>query len=92
MINIIKKHKRKLFRRVILESEPDARAYMNKLSIYLIKCGKLYYEGAPIIGDKDYDLLYRMLEDYEDVYPQHILKESPTQTVGTDINKVENPK
>ena len=44
---------------------------------------RLYYvEARPVIGDRDYDLLYNELLDLEKLYPQYLDPNSPTQRVS----------
>ena len=44
---------------------------------------RLYYvEAKPEIGDADYDVLYRELEDLEKKHPEMASDDSPTQRVG----------
>ncbi|NKB24088.1 MAG: NAD-dependent DNA ligase LigA [Kiritimatiellae bacterium] len=43
----------------------------------------LYYvEAAPLISDRDYDALYRKLEELEADFPAFVAPHSPTQRVG----------
>jgi DNA ligase (NAD+) len=47
------------------------------------KHDRLYYEeAAPIIGDREYDRLYKDLVDLETQFPDLITPDSPTQRVG----------
>ena len=41
-----------------------------------------YEEAAPVIGDREYDRLYRELVDLEARFPQLVAPDSPTQRVG----------
>ncbi len=43
---------------------------------------KYFVEDAPVISDRDYDLLYRRLEDLEKAHPELLTPDSPTQRVG----------
>ncbi len=43
---------------------------------------RYYVLDDPQMPDFEYDRLLRELEDLEEAYPQHILKDSPTQRVG----------
>ena len=46
---------------------------------------KLYYIlSNPEISDKEYDKLFRELQDLEDSYPEYKSKNSPTLRIGTD--------
>src|SRR5438094_10022841 len=47
------------------------------------KHDRLYYEeAAPIIGDREYDRLYKELVDLETQFPDLLTPDSPTQRVG----------
>lgn len=46
-----------------------------------------YVLNAPIISDKEFDDKLRELQDLEDANPQYADAYSPTQRVGSDINK-----
>jgi DNA ligase (NAD+) len=47
----------------------------------------LYYvENKPSISDKDFDLLFKKLQDLEEKYPQFASSNSPTKTVGSDLD------
>jgi DNA ligase (NAD+) len=47
------------------------------------KHDRLYYEkAAPIIGDREYDRLYKELVDLETQFPDLVTPDSPTQRVG----------
>lgn len=41
-----------------------------------------YHEGRPEIGDAEYDLLYRRLQELERDHPEVVTQDSPTQRVG----------
>jgi DNA ligase (NAD+) len=43
---------------------------------------RYYEEAAPTISDKEYDLLYRELQDLEAQFPDLVTADSPTQRVG----------
>ena len=43
---------------------------------------KYYTEDAPEISDREYDLLYRRLEDLEAAFPELVTEDSPTQRIG----------
>lgn len=52
----------------------------------------LYYVLAePVISDREYDKLYKELENLENENPHLIIPDSPTQRVGKDLTKVFNP-
>lgn len=44
-----------------------------------------YVLDSPTIPDSEYDALYRELEDLEEVYPELVRSDSPTQRVGGTI-------
>ncbi len=43
---------------------------------------KYFVENAPVISDRDYDMLLRQLEELEQAHPELITPDSPTQRVG----------
>lgn len=45
-----------------------------------------YVQDNPSISDFEYDSLLRELENLEKEYPEYILKNSPTQRVGDEVN------
>lgn len=47
---------------------------------------KYYVLAQPSIGDRDFDMLMRELEDLENKFPQFVESDSPTQKVGSDLN------
>ena len=46
-----------------------------------------YVLNQPTISDQEFDRLMRELQDLEQSYPQYADPLSPTQRVGSDINK-----
>lgn len=48
---------------------------------------RYYVLNAPLISDMDFDLMMRELQELENQYPQYADPNSPTQRVGSDINK-----
>ena len=46
-----------------------------------------YVLNAPTISDRDFDMLMQELQQLELEYPQYALPNSPTQRVGSDINR-----
>lgn len=47
----------------------------------------LYYvESNPAISDAEFDAMLVEIDKYEQAHPEHILPDSPTQCVGSDIN------
>ena len=45
-----------------------------------------YVASAPVVSDADFDALVAQIEQYERLNPSHILPDSPTQQVGSDLN------
>ena len=48
---------------------------------------RYYVENAPTMSDFDYDHLMRELEDIEKAFPDLLTPDSPTQKVGSDLDK-----
>lgn len=48
---------------------------------------RYYIMNDPIIGDTEYDVLYKMLEKIEAEHPDLIIADSPTQRVSHDLSK-----
>ena len=46
-----------------------------------------YVLDDPVMTDEVYDKLYKEVEQYEEVHPEDILKDSPTQRVGDVVSK-----
>jgi len=60
-----------------------ARAEIARLSAEIERHDRLYYvEAAPVISDREYDQLYRHLQDLEAQFPELASPNSPTQRVG----------
>lgn len=56
---------------------------INELKELIYKYDKYYYvEASPLVSDRDYDFIFRELQDLEKKYPDLITKDSPTQRVG----------
>ena len=47
---------------------------------------KYYVDNAPTMSDQEYDFLMHELEALEEAYPEFLTPDSPTQTVGSDID------
>src|SRR5947207_11186225 len=63
--------------------EKQAAKRHQQLRDEIRKHDRLYYdEAAPIIGDREYDLLYKELVDVETQFPDLVTPDSPTQRVG----------
>ena len=48
---------------------------------------RYYVDNAPVISDMEFDALMRELEDLEKAFPEYYDPESPTQKVGSDLEK-----
>ena len=48
---------------------------------------RYYILNEPLISDSEYDLLYAALKQIEQKHPELVTKDSPTQRVGSSINK-----
>lgn len=46
-----------------------------------------YVLNAPVISDREFDMLMKELQDLESKYPEHFDENSPSMRVGSDINK-----
>lgn len=46
-----------------------------------------YVLNAPVITDREFDILLRELQDLEDRHPEYKDENSPTMRVGSDLNK-----
>lgn len=55
--------------------------------ILWVNSRRYYVENAPTMSDFDYDRLMRELEDLESEYPDLRVPDSPTQRVGSDLDK-----
>src|SRR5436190_2748690 len=65
------------------KEETQAAKRLEQLRNEVRKHDRLYYERAtPIIGDREYDRLYRQLVDLEAQFPDLLTPDSPTQRVG----------
>ncbi len=60
-----------------------AKARVDELREIIRYNAKLYYEDdAPVMGDREYDLLFRELQDLEAAFPELDSPTSPTKRVG----------
>lgn len=48
---------------------------------------RYYVLADPLISDEEYDVIYKKLEKIEKEHPEIITADSPTQRVGSDLNK-----
>ena len=70
----------------------EAREKMKKLSDEIKYHNKKYYiEDSPEIEDFQYDAMLRDLENLEAEFPELIVPDSPTQTVGGAANRLFDP-
>ncbi len=61
----------------------EAAVELEKLREQIRYHSKKYYtEDDPEISDREYDMLYRQLEDLEAEFPEFVTPDSPTQKVG----------
>lgn len=72
-----------LFRAWEEEAQSDPQAAIADLSALIKGYDRAYYqENESPISDAKYDLLKRRLQELESEYPQFVLPDSPTQSVG----------
>src|SRR5439155_21093339 len=65
------------------EMEASARKRIAQLRQQTRKHDRHYYEeAAPVISDREYDLLYKELVDLEAEFPQLVSPDAPTQRGG----------
>ncbi len=65
----------------------DAIKEMQQLEEELRYHSKLYYEDdAPVISDREYDLMFRRLIELEEKYPDAANPNSPTKRVGGSVS------
>lgn len=61
----------------------DIKKQIEELTSLLNKYSKAYYiDNSPLVSDVEYDSLYKELEKLEKQYPEYVLPDSPTKTVG----------
>lgn len=64
----------------------EAQKQVDELVFSLNQYSHEYYVlDAPTISDAEYDLLYRELVELEELYPELIKQDSPTQRVGDEL-------
>ena len=64
-------------------NQAEARTRIEQLRKELNRHNRLYYvEARPEISDREYDRLYRELQDLEAQFPALVTSDSPTQRVG----------
>ncbi len=50
-----------------------------------------YNEDSPLVSDAEFDTLYRRLEEIEELHPELVANDSPTQEVGGEISAAFSP-
>ncbi len=64
-------------------NKAEASKRIDRLRQELNRHNRLYYvDAAPVISDREYDLLYKELQQLETDYPELVAPDSPTQRVG----------
>ncbi len=67
----------------------DVDNRIKELVDILNKYSKAYYiDNSPLVSDVEYDRLYKELEDLEKKYPEYVMEDSPTKTVGIKHNNI----
>lgn len=67
-------------------------ARIRELREALVEANRRYYvESAPTISDAEYDAMLRELERLEDEYPDQVTTDSPTQTIGHEVDSLFSP-
>jgi DNA ligase (NAD+) len=65
------------------DTSDEVQSRIDELKELIRKYDRAYYvEAQPLIEDREYDLLFKELQDLESHYPQFKTKDSPTQRVG----------
>ena len=80
----------RLYRKYIINNidKTSAEIRIKELSDLLKRYSQEYYIlDAPTISDIEYDLLFKELQELESVYPEFKLPDSPTNKVGSNIEK-----
>ena len=68
--------------------QEQARKRIEDLRAILWENSRKYYvESAPTMSDFDYDRLMHELEDLEKAFPEFLTPDSPTQKVGSDLER-----
>lgn len=65
--------------KIDLKSQVDMKALVDQLNQYAYE---YYVLDRPSISDSEYDQYYRQLKDFEEMHPEWIRSDSPTQRVG----------
>jgi DNA ligase (NAD+) len=68
------------------ESPTETVAQVANLRGRILRYDRLYYvDGTPEVSDRDYDLLFRELQELEEAHPHLVEPTSPTQRVGSAL-------
>ncbi|MHA2788757.1 NAD-dependent DNA ligase LigA [Corynebacterium sp. S7] len=68
------------------EQSVDLRRQWDELAEEVRKHRDLYYNGQPIISDKEFDELFARLQQLEEDHPELAVPDSPTKEVGAPIS------
>ena len=64
----------------------EARAEAERLTVEIERLRRAYYsEGAGLVSDAEYDVMFHRLEDLERWFPELMGQDSPTQEVGAAV-------
>ena len=70
-----------------MHAREEAGKRISQLTEILREASRRYYvDNAPTMSDQDYDFLMHELEALETEYPEFAAPDSPTRTVGSDID------
>ena len=66
----------------------QANIRINELKGIINDSNRRYYvDNAPVLSDYEFDMLLKELEALEKEHPEFVTSDSPTQHVGSDIDK-----
>ncbi|MDY5784758.1 NAD-dependent DNA ligase LigA [Corynebacterium sp.] len=65
---------------------PDLRRQWDELAEEVRRHRDLYYNGQPVISDKEFDELFHALEKLEADHPELAVPDSPTMQVGAPVS------
>ena len=73
---------------VVCMERAAAKARIEELSAILKENSRRYYvDNAPVMSDYEFDILMHELEHLEEEWPEFKAEDSPTQRVGSDLQK-----
>lgn len=73
---------------MIYMNRTEAQQRIEELRAVLRENSRRYYvDNAPTMSDQEYDFLMHELEALEAAYPEFLTPDSPTQRVGSDLDK-----